>query len=165
MFERLLVAIDDSDSSLTALSFAMALARNSDADVYVLHVNPILVSGRGFSDPTQKEATHLVQRAVIEFRNYGIPATGLLARANMCDLPHAIVDAALLQGSDAIVMGSRQCRGLRRLLGRGIRDRVTSLSPLPILTAPPPLQIPGRRLFGLQRDPLLTNRFSTSFTR
>ena len=44
MFERLLVAIDNSPGSDVALSFAVALAKQSGASVHVLHVNEHVVA-------------------------------------------------------------------------------------------------------------------------
>jgi hypothetical protein len=40
---------------------------------------------------------------------------------------------------DAIVLGTRRLRGLDRLSGRGVRERVLRLSPLPVIAAPTPL--------------------------
>jgi nucleotide-binding universal stress UspA family protein len=51
---------------------------------------------------------------------------------------------------DAIVLGSRRLRGIERLSGRGVRERVVRLSPLPVITAPTPVvngthtPLPGR---------------------
>ena len=45
MFTRILLAIDDSDSSEAAVSFATAMAKQSSASVRVVHVNEYLVGG------------------------------------------------------------------------------------------------------------------------
>ena len=46
MFRRILLAIDASDSSQIALSYATSLAKSSGASVRVVHVNELLVGGR-----------------------------------------------------------------------------------------------------------------------
>ena len=45
MFERILLAIDDSPAGEMATLFAGALARRTGASVHVLHVNERLVGG------------------------------------------------------------------------------------------------------------------------
>lgn len=162
MFQKLLVAIDDSDSSLVALSFTVALAKDSGPLVDVLHVTPPL-GMKIFAARTENAAVSLVQEAVLHLREHGVAATGLLARANALNVPHAIVDAALQQRSSAIIVGSGQSRGIHRFFGRGVRERVTRLSTLPILTSPPPLEAPKKRFWGVQHDLLTEDCLQESF--
>lgn len=71
-----------------------------------------------------------------------------------------IVEAADACSAAAIVVGSRRRRRLRRLGGHGIRERVTRLSALPVLSAPAPLQLSGRA--HLDVDALLAEVLSGS---
>lgn len=146
MFARLLVAIDESPSTQVVLDFATALARRGAGAVHVLHVNPLLVGGRGHAELTETEAARLVEAAVRQLReellDCDVKVTGSLARATCFQLPQVIAEAAEVRQSEAIVVGSRRRRGLRRLLGHGLRERITGLSPLPVLVAPAPLQVP-----------------------
>jgi Universal stress protein family len=43
--------------------------------------------------------------------------------------------------ADVIVLGSCRRHGMRRMLSRGVRERVLRLSCLPVLTAPAPLKV------------------------
>lgn len=143
MFDRLLVAIDGSDNAGPALSFTAGLASRYGATVYVLHVNQYLVGGRGHTVITEKEAAELVDSAVGQLRELGIDAVGFVRRATAFNLPRVIVDTARATEADALIVGSSRRRGLRRRFGHGIRERVTGLSPFPVLTAPAPLNLPA----------------------
>jgi hypothetical protein len=70
-----------------------------------------------------------------------VEASGECSLANCFTLAPRIADAAALTGADVIVMGSHRHRRFVRLFGRGIRERVTRITPLPVLTAPAPLKL------------------------
>lgn len=146
MFQRLLVAIDDSASCPVTLSFASALAQRDGASVHVVHVNQFQVGGRGMTKLTGTEASRLVEGAVRELTEGGVETSGSLARATCFNVAGVIADAARAHDCDAIVLGSARRRRFGRLFGQGIRERTTALAALPILTAPAPLRVPsGRR--------------------
>ena len=64
MFSRILLALDGTESSEVAVSFATALARQSDSSVRVVHVNELLVGGRGYASETERESMEIVDQAV-----------------------------------------------------------------------------------------------------
>lgn len=146
MFHRLLIAIDDSAESQVVLDFATALARRSRASLHVVHVNQYVVGGRGVTELSETEASRLVEGAVRqlreELRGEDLKVTGSAVRATCFNLSRAIVDVAEQKHSEAIVLGSRRRRRLGRIFGHGMRERITSLSPLPVLVAPAPLEMP-----------------------
>ena len=139
MFERVLVTVDDSDATPVALSYVAALAHEHGSAVHVLNVNEILVGGRGYAQLTDNESARLVESAVRELRDVGIPASGSVVRTNAFYSARAIVDTAVDRGADAIVLSATRSRGLRKLLGGSVRDRVLELTSLPVVVAPPPL--------------------------
>jgi nucleotide-binding universal stress UspA family protein len=140
MFKRILVAIDDSDSNEVTLSFVLALARQSSATVRVVHINEFLVGGRGTTMETQAEAIQRLEIAVAALRDGGIPTEGSLYLASVFGVDARIVNAAHDWSADVIVLGSRRQRFFR-FGGKGMRERVTRLTALPILTAPAPLKL------------------------
>lgn len=144
MFERLVVAVDDSASGPIAVSFTAALARTHGAEVRVVHVNPFVRGGRGQTAQTASEARNLVARFVRELRESGVVATGLVCRATRGDVGDRLADVAEEWRADAVVVGSRRLDRLGRLRGRGLREQVVRRSQLPVLTAPAPLAIEGR---------------------
>jgi nucleotide-binding universal stress UspA family protein len=141
MFTRILLAIDDSDSSEAAVSFATALAKQSSASVRVVHVNEYLVGGRGFPARTQAEAIQHLEGAVNTLRAAGIPTEGTLYLTSSFNIDRRIANSAHDWSADVIVLGSRRQRRFGRFAGKGIRERVTSLTSLPVLTAPSPLHV------------------------
>jgi nucleotide-binding universal stress UspA family protein len=144
MFSRILLAIDDSESSEVAISFATALARRHGSAVRVVHVNEYLVGGRGFTIETKVQAIGHLESAVSALRSAGVPTEGSLYLTSCFGVDVRIANAAHDWSADVIVLGSRRRRRFTRLGGKGMRERVTSLTPLPILTAPAPLTV-GRR--------------------
>ncbi len=145
MFTRILLAVDGTDSGDVAVSFTAALAREFGAQVRVVHVNELLVGGRGFAMETELQAMEIVDTAVGHLRGSGVLADGVHYLANVFTLDDRIAEAAVEWGADVIVFGSKRRRWFPRLAGRGLRERVTALTGLPTLVAPAPLRL-GRRL-------------------
>jgi nucleotide-binding universal stress UspA family protein len=141
MFRRILLAIDESASSEAAVSFAAALARESSASVLVVHVNELLVGGRGQTVESRDQALELLENAVQHLRGALIPTTGSLYLASCFAVDARIASAARDWSADVIVLGSRRKRRFGRFAGKGIRERVIGLTALPVLIAPAPLQV------------------------
>ena len=141
MFNRILLAVDSSDAGPVAVSYAGAVARQSGALVRVVHVNELLVGGRGFAGETEREAMAVVDEAVGSLRGAGVQADGVHFLANCFTVANRIVESAHEWGADVIMVGSTRRRFLRRSLGRGMRERITSLTGLPVLTGPAPLHL------------------------
>ena len=141
MFQRLLLAIDDSPATEAGTSFVLALARQRGSAVQVLHVNQFITGGRGMTVLSEREAERLVEGAVGELRAAGVSASGIVMRATCFDVGSRIAEAAARFGADAIVVGSRRRRRLSRFLGHGVREAIVASSALPVLTAPAPLRV------------------------
>jgi nucleotide-binding universal stress UspA family protein len=152
MFTRILLAVDGTDSGDVAVSFTAALARKCGAQVRVVHVNELLVGGRGFAMETELQAMDVVDTAVGHLRGSGVLADGVHYLANCFTLDDRIAESALEWGADMIVFGSKRRRRLPRLAGRGLRERVTALTGLPTLVAPAPLRL-SRRLLRRELEP------------
>jgi nucleotide-binding universal stress UspA family protein len=146
MFTRILLAIDDSDTSEAAVSFVTALARQCSASVRIVHVNEFLVGGRGFANETQAEAIQLLESAVNSVRAAGIPTEGALYLTSSFGVEGRITNSAHTWSADVIVLGSRRRRRFPRFAGKGVRERVISLTTLPVLTAPSPLEVVSGQL-------------------
>ena len=140
MLNRILLALDSSDSGQVALSFAIALA-GPEAAVRVVHVNEFQLGGRGLTVETADEATALVAEAITELHRAGLTATGLASVSTCFGVADHLVAEADRWSADVIVLGSCRRRGMRRLMGQSVRERVLRLTCLPVLTAPAPLRI------------------------
>jgi len=76
----------------------------------------------------------------------GVSAGGRSVSARERLVADRIGGEGLLMGSDVIVLGSQRLTGIRRIAGRGLRERLLRLSPLPVLVAPTPLRMSARSL-------------------
>jgi nucleotide-binding universal stress UspA family protein len=145
MLKRILLALDSTESGQVALSFAVALAGPGTA-IRVLHINEFELGGRGLTVETAEEAVTLVRGAVTELQQRGIDASGLASVSSGFGIADYIAAEAERWSADGIVLGSCRRRGWRRLLSQGIRERLLRLTCLPVLTAPPPLQVTAPEL-------------------
>jgi nucleotide-binding universal stress UspA family protein len=159
MFNRILLAVDNGSAGPVTVTYAGALARQSGAVVRVVHVNELLIGGRGFAAETELEAMAVVDDAVAALRGAGVQADGVHFLANCFTTANRIVEAAQEWGADVIMVGSTRRRFLRRSLGKGLRERITSLTCLPVLTGPAPLRVAGHlRVADLTGQPADTTR-------
>jgi nucleotide-binding universal stress UspA family protein len=141
LFDRLLLALDDSPAGEVATLFAAALARGAGATVHVLHVNERLVAGNGVALRSREESTDLVSAAVRQLAEAGVRAGGSVCVSPYRRVPERIATTALERSAAAIVLGSTRNRRLGRLFSPRVRERTTRLTALPVLTAPSPLKV------------------------
>ena len=144
MFSRILLALDGTASSEVAVSFATALAGRSDSCVRVVHVNELLVGGRGYASETERQSMEIVDEAVGYLRREGVAADGVHHLANCFRVADRIAEAAQDWEADVIVFGSKRRRWFSRFSGSGLRERVTAITGLPVLVAPAPLKLARR---------------------
>lgn len=138
MWDRLLFAIDHFESGQTALDFVAGVAAATDASVRVLNLREIPRMTRVPPLETPTEADQLVRDAVHSLQRRGVAAEGRYASVLQEHVARRIVDEASWWECQAIVLGSRRLRGIGRLSGRGVRERILRLSSLPVLVAPTP---------------------------
>ena len=141
-FRRILHPTDFSVASRPAFKRALALARNNDASLTILHViapfAPIL--GEGYIPPrtwesielqvrsqAQRELAKLVARA----RKAEVRATSLVQEGPAAD---RIVRAARARRADLVAMGTHGRSGLARLVLGSVAERVVGSAPCPVLT-------------------------------
>jgi nucleotide-binding universal stress UspA family protein len=143
---HLLLAIDQSEAGEAAIDFTIGHAALSDAAVTVLHIRELSPMMRVPPLESATMARELVERSVAVLRDAGIPATGLVSSAREDAVARRIVEIAVEERCAGIVLGSFRLRGLHRLTGRGVRERVLRTSHLPVVVAPPALKCSRRTL-------------------
>jgi hypothetical protein len=84
---------------------------------------------------TPADAENLVRDSVLSLGTSGVAAEGRFASTLEDQVARRIVDEAVYWECQAIVLGSRRERGIARLSGRVVRERVLRLSTLPVLVA------------------------------
>jgi nucleotide-binding universal stress UspA family protein len=146
MFERIVLAIDQTPDGEVAVSFATALASGTGAAVHVVHANLLLLGGRGgVTVETPEQAARVVDSAVAQLHESGVEASGQHFPATVLDVGRRIADVADSIGADVVMVGSHRRRGAARIASRGVRERVTRATLLPVIVAPPPLRVGRRR--------------------
>jgi nucleotide-binding universal stress UspA family protein len=135
MYEKLLVAVDHSDSSERVLAAAKDLATLSKGEVWVIHLREREVMPRTGLVPTESddEATAGVTAAVEMLTAAGIKAHGLVEDTVFGHAARYIVDAAREHDAGVIVMGSRGRSDLVGLVLGSTAHKVIHLSDRPVL--------------------------------
>jgi nucleotide-binding universal stress UspA family protein len=109
MYEKLLVAVDQSEYSDRAVDVACDLSHLSGAEVLVLHVKRIILGGSGdlLDAEEESEVGKLLEKDALRFEEIGVPVSVQIRSAELGRTAAQIVQAANEFGADAIVMGSR----------------------------------------------------------
>jgi nucleotide-binding universal stress UspA family protein len=140
----ILVAVDFSAHSDTAVEKAIDLAKKLGAQLHVVHafqlpitiVSPYEVA---IPDPYLEETRNVARqklREVVErIRNAGLSAEGHLG-----EVPAAQTIASVAEkvGADLIVMGTRGLTGLRHVLLGSVAERTLRLAPCSVLAVKRP---------------------------
>jgi nucleotide-binding universal stress UspA family protein len=140
MFERILVAVDGSDSAISALRQALSLARSEKSAVYVLAVVPPyegdlrLVGVRGHVRDVMREPFEkALAEAVAVAGSLRFPVKPILLEG---EPPQTIVDLADAHGADLIVAGVRGRNPAERLLLGSMVSRVIGYSRTHVMVCP-----------------------------
>jgi nucleotide-binding universal stress UspA family protein len=142
-FKHILSPVDFSDSSARSLAHAAALARWYDATLTVLHVavtfEVLPVKGAvGVPMPAiQSAAEDDANQRLRELLGAGGLTEKAVAIARTGDPAKTIVDEAVTNKADLLVMGTHGRRGFNRLLLGSVTESVLRQAPCPVLTVPP----------------------------
>jgi nucleotide-binding universal stress UspA family protein len=139
-YERLLVPVDGSDASMTAVEEAVALAGRLGASIHALYV---VDPGAYHGFTTEDRALDALERegdaalADVEERchSHGVPVETALERGHPGEV---IVEYAADEGLDCIVMATHGRRGLDRYLLGSVTERVVRHADRPVLTVRAP---------------------------
>lgn len=152
--EKILVPTDLSEPSRRALAYGCQLAAKDNAALVVLHVANELNSWEIVNEFEIYAGNHahgwpldrLLREAALDLNNFLEPhladlkqlarATKRVVLGNVRDRITAVAEE---EKADLIIMSPRRNRGPRHWLGGGITDRVTRLSPCPVLSITQPL--------------------------
>ena len=135
MYDKLLLAVDNSDVSVRVINAAREMASLSDGEVWVLHVRDKEVMPRGgfFAIESDAEALSLVEHAAQELHDAGVKAHYEVRNALYGQAAREIVDATSAHDAGVIVMGSRGRSDLTGLLLGSTAHKVIHLSDRPVL--------------------------------
>lgn len=139
-FQRILLPLDGSASSLKAADYALALARQQGCGIVALHVvdEQVAEEMARFADRPLEAILEQMRRSGIGYlealqRRCG--GTGRVVRTEVrVGNPHQVIlEVAASEGADLIVMGKVGRRGPRRVLIGSVTERVIEQSSRPVL--------------------------------
>jgi nucleotide-binding universal stress UspA family protein len=142
MFTRILVPLDGTADSATALPPARTMAEATGGELILLRV----VSPRGFapSSPVLEEARTYLAGIAAELAKGGTRVNVVVREGD--DAAHEIVADAASGGAELIVMATHGRGGLARVAFGSVADGVLANSPVPVMLLRPG----GRRLDHLR---------------
>ena len=136
MYDKILVAVDRSETSDRALLAARDLALLSNGEVWVLHLRErelMTKTSVVLSDETEREAMAMVEAAVDKLTAAGVKAYGDVGTTLFGYAARNIVDDAKEHDVDVIVMGSRGRGDLAGLILGSTAHKVIHLADRPVL--------------------------------
>lgn len=138
MYERLLVAVDHSESSARALAAAQQLASAARSEVWVLHLREREVIARLDAVPSESdtEARDTVEEGVEKLRNAGIDAHGEVRDTIFGHAAREIVADAKAHDASVIVIGTRGRGEIASLVLGSTAHKVIHLASGPVLVVP-----------------------------
>jgi nucleotide-binding universal stress UspA family protein len=135
MYQRILVAIENSDADRTILTHVEALARLTGGELLLVHVADGFAA-RHFDDLKLRESEEMRDdRAYLKRLSDDLTAKGLAVTAMLAfgDPAKEIIRAAEQQKVDLIAMSTHGHRGISDLLHGTTVDRVRHLVSVPVL--------------------------------
>ena len=138
MYRQILVPVDGSETSKTALQEALKLAREQGAKVCLMYVcepmSYVLAEGTiNLAAAVRHEGERIVGEALIKAREAGVDATTALVESGDRRVPAAIVEHAAAAGADLIAMGTHGRRGVEHFLLGSVAEGVARRSGVPVL--------------------------------
>jgi universal stress protein A len=149
---KILVPVDLSELSTLALRHALDLAQWQESEIIIYHVITVEETPfpQGKEDWVISQAEHPKLKKILEQRRKRLDAfvhtsfpngtgAGRVRQELGIGTPYkAIVDAAMAQGADLIVMSTHGRRGLAHMFIGSVTERVLRRAPCPVLAVPPP---------------------------
>jgi len=151
---KILVPTDLTENSRRALAYGCTLAEDEKSSLIIVHVANDLAGWELYSEDivflgrNQKTwpADRILNEASLDLTRFLEPSMQSLKKVPIAtkrvvlgSVPQQIASVAEEENVDLIIMSPHRQRGLRHWLSGGITDRVTRLSPCPVLSVTAPL--------------------------
>lgn len=144
--KKILVPVDFSESSRSALRYAMGLGTAMDANITVLHMNwipaayvgtevmmtPVAAQGQTLQEYTQTRAEESLEQMVREVCRE--QAGRVKREVGVGDAARGIIERARDGKFDLVVMGTHGRSGLDHWLIGSVAEKVVRGAPCPVLT-------------------------------
>jgi nucleotide-binding universal stress UspA family protein len=148
LYQRILVALDGSDCSELALRHAVQLARTYRAKLRLLHVIDEVAFNVGQPDTPKEfwQTVRAVGKDILRSAKARAAESGVAAQTKLLEIPtmgslirhvaEVIVQEAVRDHADLVVIGTHGRRGLSRLILGSVAEGVLRGSPVPVLLIP-----------------------------
>ena len=144
MYKKILVAIDDSETSRSALREAFLIAKNSNAKLYVTHVadetalnmhNHVFAHMADADNNATATLTRAGQQLLDEAMKSatGIDAEALLLRATNRRVSETVIEKAKELEVDLIIIGRHGRRGLATLILGSVAEQIAKIATASVL--------------------------------
>ncbi len=134
MFERILLAVDNSEHSRKAVRAAAEIASQFRSEVLVVHVREPVLAETGDHLETETDASELAEWAAGVLRSAGVRTQISVCHSGPRGVAGALLAAARDFCPGLIVMGSRGLTELKGLLLGSVSHKVIELADAPVLT-------------------------------
>ncbi|MBC7654862.1 MAG: universal stress protein [Oligoflexus sp.] len=146
-FEKILIAVDDSEPSYKAATYGFALAKKLQADVALIHISemPIVMNvtgdpilgNPGYIMPNVIDIQHdaakkLLENMILKF------GEGLIVKEYILvgDVTHEIIEIAKEYQASLIVLGTHGRTGFDHFISGSVAENVTRHAKCPVLIVP-----------------------------
>jgi nucleotide-binding universal stress UspA family protein len=147
MYSKILVAVDESETSRHALKQAIELARNLSSALRMIHVvdmswlpigPEVAIDTAALSAARRGVGEKIIAAARDVAKEVGFEAEAVLIETEspIQHVAEAIVREASRWGADLVVMGTHGRRGLQHLMLGSVAERMARLSSGPVLMIP-----------------------------
>jgi nucleotide-binding universal stress UspA family protein len=139
MYRRILVAVDGSYTSHLALQEALKLAKETKAQLHLVHVIDLTLGVEGGLDPetfrrlVRQEGNNLLSKLASLTSEAGVDAEVVMLEASRRKFSKAIANEARHWEADLIVMGTHGRIGIARLVLGSVAEGVLHIAPVPVL--------------------------------
>lgn len=137
MAQKLIVPVDLSTEDPPELEFAAKLARAMQGEIILMHVIdyvpmllPVELPG-GYPLPQLDIVREAVEKKLTRLASRAAPVP-VTTRIEVGGAAAQIVDAAIREKADQIVLSSHTRRGVKRLVLGSVADRVAHTAPCPV---------------------------------
>lgn len=139
MFKTIVLAVDGSESSDRALTYAGELAKQSGGRIVAVHIKE-LIAGR-FAGPVHVDEDEIqakIRQQVKDLSDAGV-TIAVEMHSTMTGGPAPVVaEAAVRENADVIVTGTRGHTALAGVIVGSVAQRLLHVAPCPVLVVPPP---------------------------
>jgi nucleotide-binding universal stress UspA family protein len=139
VFKTIVLAVDGSESSDRAVSYAGELARQTGGRIVAVHIKE-LIAGR-FAGPVHVDEDELqakVRKQIADLKSAGVSAE-IEMHSTMTGGPAPVIaDTAAREQADVIVTGTRGHTALAGVIVGSVAQRLLHVAPCPVLVVPPP---------------------------